>query len=325
MSRADIVDLRSSIDQVYAQGPINACKAYSIKAAMEAMADRDPAHAGMRLSAMFLHNLSRQLAGNLNMDTGATDWNAQDALHRYGICLEQDFQTQSISEVPGLVPMLKAQRLGPVDYQPIPYVDIPDWQNSAWPSVCRSIDFGFPVVITVNMTPGLVNSRGVWHEMNHDASAPTLYEHSMTVVGYHRTKNIALVENSWGPAWGDGGFCGLPLDKFNQGPQQCVKQIWRLEKFIAKPKKVDGFMPGAPVLTNAEARSFAYVNKNARVAALSEALERGGWIAVRDECVRLGVSDKLVEEDFGLQRGDFQAWFNTHNIPQGAMIWLPLI
>lgn len=36
--------------------------------------------------------------------------------------------------------------------------------------------------------------------------------HAMTIVGY--TKNAFIIRNSWGPSWGDKGYCYYPFDEF---------------------------------------------------------------------------------------------------------------
>ncbi len=320
---SDIVDLRSGIDQTYNQGPENSCKAYSLQSAMECMFDRsgDPNWVGKRVSAKFMHNIGRYNAGTINTESGLTDWHISDSLRRYGFCLEQDYpEYTSIYEVPGIAAQIKAQAVAPVFYEMIPYVD-----DDPWKSLVRSIDFGVPIVITVNMTQGLQDSTGVWHDMNHDGSASTLYEHSMTVVGYHRTKKVALAENSWGPGWGDGGFCGIPADKFNQGPQRCVTHMWRLEKIPVRPVKVDGFMPGIPKLTPSQSRDFTTLVGPTIKNMLIAAFTAGGTLGLRDKCIELGVSDVLAEELLELQRGEAQGWFESQNVPQGAMIWYPLV
>jgi aminopeptidase C len=36
----------------------------------------------------------------------------------------------------------------------------------------------------------------------------------MCIVGYDLNARYFIVENSWGPEWGDGGFCAMSFDNF---------------------------------------------------------------------------------------------------------------
>jgi len=38
--------------------------------------------------------------------------------------------------------------------------------------------------------------------------------HAMCIVGYDLNARYFIVENSWGPEWGDGGFCAMSFDNF---------------------------------------------------------------------------------------------------------------
>jgi hypothetical protein len=46
-----------------------------------------------------------------------------------------------------------------------------------------------------------------------DQSGPDyIGAHAMVIVGYDRTRREFLIENSWGTAWGDAGYCALSFD-----------------------------------------------------------------------------------------------------------------
>lgn len=296
MSRADIVDLRSSIDQVYAQGPQNQCQAYKAKAMIETMFDRSPTHRGKRVSARFLHNQGREFNGTLAHDTGQTDSNLSDVLRRFGFCLVEDFpEGTDIYTAPGLAASLKALRNAPVLYDYMPYIN-----DDPWESVCRSIDWGIPVGAVINVTESFTKLKGPWQTHAFDGSGPVLYEHGVAVVGYCRSKRIALVENSWGPSWGDGGFCGISADKFTNGPQRCINQLWRFEKLPVDPVKVEDFMP--EIATLPAGRMIPIVNaaldaERARIAAplLAAAGDALDFQKLFAEAIRLGISDLEIE------------------------------
>jgi C1A family cysteine protease len=39
--------------------------------------------------------------------------------------------------------------------------------------------------------------------------------HAMTAVGYDNAQRVFIIRNSWGPDWGDHGYCYIPYDYFN--------------------------------------------------------------------------------------------------------------
>lgn len=320
MTYPAFVDLRSDIDQTYNQGPIEQCGGLGTKAAIETMLDRS-SRKGERVSGRFIHNQGRIHNFTMGGNTGQTLANIADMLGRYGVCPEEFFpEGLDNNEAPGLTPLLKAQLFMPCEFARMPYVN-----DDTVESVKRSLCWGRPVVITMEMKAGFNSVSGNWKTHDWDASTVTTGEHIMCIVGYDEASQRFLVENSWGSAWGDGGFCGIPYDKFQFGSQRCITQLYRFNKLPVPPVKVDGFMPGIPALTKDECRDFTTMNKAARVAALGNALAVGGWLGVRDKCIEMGISDKLLEEDFSLPRGDAQAWFIANNIPQGTMIWLDIV
>lgn len=317
----DEIDLTLPDDDIAKQPVGNMCHSFGPANALEIMANRHPDWKGKKFSPWFLYWYGRQYQGGTG-DTGIRPVDARQALSRYGICELKDFHPSDIETAPDLVANMRAQMMMPIDYWYMPY-----YQDDIRLSLIRSLCFGIPLVI--DMVANTDFSAPVpgtsWRMMDHDATAGGGFDHALVVVGYSKHYDTFKCKNSWGPDKGDGGYFGLKAEKFYHGPQKAVHAIWRIEKSPIPPVKVDGFMPGIPTLTKEECRDFVSGNKPARRVLLEAALVSGGALGLRDECIRMNVSDKLLEEDLGLQRGDAQGWFQSQNIPQGAMIWLPLI
>lgn len=295
MSRKNVVDLRSGIDQTYYQGSANECQAFKCKALIETMFDRSPTHKGQRVSARFLHNRGREETGTLASNSGQTDSTLSEVFRRYGFCLEGDMPDVGIHTPVGFAESLKALRNAPVLYERIPYVN-----DDQWESICRSIDWGIPVGAVIDVTQEFTTLSGPWQTHAFDASGPKLYEHGIAIVGYDRAKRIALIENSWGPGWGDGGFGGISADKFMPGPQRCITQLWRFETLPVDPVPVEDFMP--EIATLPDGRRLSLINaamdaERARIAGpLLEAAGPNMDIQkLLDEAVRRGVSDQEIE------------------------------
>jgi hypothetical protein len=51
-----------------------------------------------------------------------------------------------------------------------------------------------------------------WKQSTWELASDPLGSHCMVVIGYDDVSRRLLVQNSWGNAWGDGGFFGFPYD-----------------------------------------------------------------------------------------------------------------
>lgn len=308
------IDLRSTIDQVYYQGASNKCCPFSCKGAIEAMFDRSPTHSGVRVSADYIYARGKFWAG-YSGDTGLHPEKAARALKQDGVSLDwndfQDFYTQPPQSV------IDAARLvTPIDLVPMPW-----YNDDTILSIKRSLAFGFPVVIVLNLCVNFYNIYpGSWKTMDWNANQATNGEHAVVIVGYDDAAGRFLIENSWGTHNGDGGFYGFPYDKFLGGPQWCVTQYWRFENLPVKPVRVPGFIAGVPELNASEASDF-FVRYRPHLQGYLNTL--GGQTLI-SECIRLGVSDKMLETLKGWGRGsmavnlpgvDFTGMF--YDNPQG--------
>lgn len=318
-SYPDEIDLTLPDDEVARQPPGNMCMAFAAVNALQIMANRDPAWKGKKFSQWFLYWYGRIYQGGTG-DSGMRPGDASEVLKRHGLCELADFNPQDITVAPGLAANLKAQYMAGTEFWYTPY-----HEDNIRETLIRSLCFGIPPVIVMKVNNDFGALEGSWRLMDHDASTPGGYDHAMTVVGYSKHYDTFKCKNSWGPDKGEGGYYGLKAEKFYPGPQNCVASIWRIEKSPIKPVKVEGFMPGIPSLTPSQSRDFVTLMKPTLLGILSQAFVSGGTLGLRDKCIELGVSDVLAEEILGIQRGEAQAWFNSQNVPQGAMIWYPLI
>lgn len=287
------IDLRSNIDNVYYQGPTNKCCPFSCKGAIETAFDRSPTHQGVRVSADYIYARGKFWAG-YSGDTGLHPEKASLALARDGVSLNwndyQDLYTQ-----PDQATIDLAKQVTPIDM-----VRMPWYNDDIILSIKRSLAFGFPVIIVLNLCVNFYNIYpGSWKTMDWDANQPTNGEHAVVIVGYDDACGRFLIENSWGAHNGDGGFYGFKYDKFLPGPQCCVTQYWRMENLPVKPQRVPGFTAGTPTLSTGEASEFYERFKPHMTSYLNTLIGQN----LIDECIRFGVSDKMLESIKGWARG----------------------
>lgn len=315
----DEVNLHAGTEEVSDQGDTMMCKAYAACENLDTLAQRAGFPRGH--SPWFLARRAKAEQSSGMGDVGMSTAAIAGALSRFGICMLSDFDPgRDMSVEPGLAANLRALLKSPLLYSPMRYTD-----DDTILSIERHVCFGRPVDIDINLPDSFHSSIGNsgWRSHNWDArTAPR--RHAMTIVGFSRPARRFLAKNSEGTRIGDEGYVGVPYDKFLYGPQYSVNSLSVFEMCPYQPKKVQGFMPGIPTLTKDEARNFATLVQPSLRADLEAAFVAGGGLGLRDECIRRGVSDKLVEEALQLQRGEAQAWFNANGIPRGAMIWLDI-
>lgn len=199
------VDLRPAVDEVEDQGTIGSCTAMGSHKALEIAYER--LGKPVNLSPMYVYYYSRKDHGGLDQDGSKVEY-ALTTLRDHGVCLEATWpyiESQKNTQPPAIADKEAEQFkiLGWESYSSVPHaVD----EIKAW------VAQGKPVVIAVNCTEGMVGAGEIknWKQTTWDLNTPMMGSHCMVVIGYDDASQRLLVQNSWGKAWGDGGFFGIP-------------------------------------------------------------------------------------------------------------------
>jgi C1A family cysteine protease len=181
------------------QSSLGSCTAFATVGAYETL---DPTWSG---SELFLYYVTRQSAGTINQDVGASVSQAVGALHQYGVCSDSTWpyavnlwnqQPSSLSYTEGL------------EHQTITYfhVDPTEQQLKACMTQGYPIVFGFMVYSSFE-------SQSV--AQTGEVPMPTAGEqllggHSVLMCGYDDSRGVYICKNSWGTSWGDQGYFYLP-------------------------------------------------------------------------------------------------------------------
>lgn len=232
-------DLRARCRPIRCQDPIASCTAHAFTAALEFLHDEELGE--RRLSPLFTYWTSRvELAGvQPDEDAGCTHEDVARSLETYGACLDE----------------LWAYRPENFDNRP-PHAAFADGENRRVPvalplDTLRSVKLclaqGFPVAVLFALARSVKNGEngracrtwdtGVFplpidddpanyarfegeHALRPDPSAPdhAVGNHAVLAVGYDDDKQVVYVANSWGDAFGLGGYGSLAYTFF--GPQQ---------------------------------------------------------------------------------------------------------
>lgn len=286
------VDLRSGIDTVYNQSSANACGPHAVVNALDAMYD----HAGhsKRFSRGFIWHWARLYGGLPGQNVGVNFSMLEKTLRLNGVVTEDEWQWD---DPPTVIP-----QYGEKGYRLV-QTKLPDDGISG---IKHLLCMGVPVVWIMRVGDDFYNLAGQKNWREHTltkASAATYRDlHAVCIVGYDDSCNRLLVENSFGPAWGDGGFFGCPYDAFI-----ALSDTWmHVDIAPINPKKVEGYTVPAYMLT-ADKAAFADRSKDALLQHLMAAMSTGVQPLI-DACIAWGVSDKHLETLAGWERGSVRAF-----------------
>ena len=193
------VDLRSKLPLAYNQLSLGSCSAQAICAAVKV---EDPTLNGSRL---FVYYNERKYINTTQEDSGAFLSDGIKSLQQYGIC-DEKFWEHNISkfkiEPPKIAYQEAKKHIATVVYH------VPGTMT-AMKTVLNS---GFPIILGI-----LVYSSFMSRETSRTGIIPMpssgetlLGGHAVLCVGYDDLKQVWIIRNSWGPLWGDKGYCYLP-------------------------------------------------------------------------------------------------------------------
>ena len=158
-------------------------------------------------SRLFIYWNERDIENSVNQDSGASLGDGVAALQKYGVCSEStwpyvisQFTVKPINEA-----YIEASKNTLIQFNGCHTVN----------DIKHSIANEFPVVIGV----------GLFDSFEYEATSATgvvpipneqlenyIGGHCMCVVGYDDAKSSFKVANSWGPSWGDKGYCYIQYD-----------------------------------------------------------------------------------------------------------------
>ena len=202
------VDLRSLCSPVEQQGGVGSCTANAVVGAMEYL-KRDTLNrkvlcmkVGRDLSRLFVYWNTRALEGTTEVDCGASIRNSIKSLASYGACYEKTwpYNEGSWAKKPTEDCYKEGEKYKVVSYYRVENMD------EALNALALKLPVAFGAVLYES-----------FHEAEKTAvvDIPTEGEtviggHAMLIVGYNQKKEEFIVRNSWGPGWGDGGYCYMP-------------------------------------------------------------------------------------------------------------------
>lgn len=225
------VDLRPLLTEVENQGATNSCAANAVAGAYEYLVQRHlPEDETYDVSRMFIYYAGREEMGGPIEDEGSVLRYLIQSLKTKGAPSEETwpFDTDRVNERPSDEAYTEASEFVVEDALHIA-TDLHTWKCALTEG--HPIIFGMKLFdsFDAHRKPGLVPT-------------PTAAEvgrashggHAMLAVGYSDKDKVFIVRNSWGPKWGDGGYCYISYDylvnpKYNFGDTWIIKQVATLD------------------------------------------------------------------------------------------------
>lgn len=193
------VDLRSDMPPVYDQSYLGSCTSNAIAAGRSYMTQVRP---HLTFSRLYLYYFARELMGTVNEDSGAYIRDALKVLNKRGVCVEEvwPYIPERFTECPDDVAETWVDSFRISEYHRI----------LTPPELKQSLAEGFPVVLGICVYDSFVNNT--YTPLPDKQKESLLGGHALLAVGYD-DKHV-IVRNSWGPEFGDQGYCYMPYAYF---------------------------------------------------------------------------------------------------------------
>ena len=194
------VDLRPHLTPVEDQGDLGSCTANALAGAIEYLEKRVHGREE-RVSRLFLYWNERDLEGKSKEDHGACLDDGIRALHKDGICLEKvwPYDIKKVFHRPADHAYDEAES-HTIDEAHRVKIDLHDMRH------CLAEGYPFVFGLTLAKTFDKTGHDGKVRLPDHDLQGG----HAMLCVGYSDKDEVFVVRNSWGPKWGEKGYCYIP-------------------------------------------------------------------------------------------------------------------
>lgn len=205
------VDFREMFNEIRNQGSQNACAAFTIAAILEFMSRENPM-APKDLSEAFIYYNARKLSNESHLDNGTSFYNAIKGTMEAGVCGEDlyPYAEEIFSVTPSADAIEQAKKFTVVKALSVEPTVI---------DIKAAVASGYPVAGSFRIFDSFSNGNRGFVEMPTEedlSQGQQDYYHGMTIVGYSDDYNIFVVRNSWGPKFGDKGYCYVPYDYVSQ-------------------------------------------------------------------------------------------------------------
>jgi C1A family cysteine protease len=210
-----VVDLRPQCSPVYDQEDLGSCTAFAVGKGAREILQRTRKEPITELSALYLYYETRKLRNAVQLDSGATITDAMTAIRKMGIASDAawPYQVEFFTQPP------PEQAYRAAD----------EWklttglQLVGLEDVKKALLRRQPVVFGMRL-------YNTFQDIGPDGVLPLpqagdvlVGGHAVTAVGYDNRRQVLIVRNSFGDAWGDQGYFYMP---YAYVTRENVMDIW---------------------------------------------------------------------------------------------------
>jgi hypothetical protein len=221
------VDLRSAMTDVEDQKNTNSCAANATAGAYEYLIKRHMGDEAYDVSRLFIYYNARAVVDPENIeDEGSVLHNVIGSLKENGACSEQTwpFEPESVNEAPSEDAYEEAKGFLIEETELVP-TELEAWKGA--------LAAGHPIIFGMKLFDSFDKQKKaglVPMPTEAEGGRQSHGGHAMLCVGYSDPDEVFIVRNSWGPGWGDKGYCYIPYrylmnPDFNFGDSWIIKQI----------------------------------------------------------------------------------------------------
>ena len=201
------VDLRKYFTPVKNQGNLGACSAFAMVSIYEYILKKNRKKE-IDLSESFVYYNVRKMTNEIGEDSGSSLYNVVVTMGTEGVCAEHYCPYTDKPDMP--TPSSEAYE-DALQRKVVKALNVQKDVNHIKSAVAQ----GYPVAVSLKVFDsfepigGLV-ARPSEIEIENEQSG----NHAMVVCGYSDEDKIFIVRNSWGPKFGDQGYCYIPYSYF---------------------------------------------------------------------------------------------------------------
>jgi C1A family cysteine protease len=215
------VDLRSKFPAVYDQGQLGSCTANAIGAAFEFDQLNQGGLKDFMPSRLFIYYNERAIEGTIGTDSGGMIRDGIKSVAKLGVCTETTwpYDISKFTEKPPTGAYGEA-----VKHQALVYRSVLGQLHQMQGCLASGYPFVFGFSVYESFESPEVAKTGV-------VPLPPRGEqliggHAVVAVGYDDSSQRFIVRNSWGPGWGDKGYCTMPYGYLTD--PQLASDFWAI-------------------------------------------------------------------------------------------------
>lgn len=200
-------DLRKHFTPVKSQGELGACSAFALVGIYEYIL-RKNSKMDSDLSEAFVYYNARRMKGETNEDTGSSLYSVVVTMGTEGVCSERLCPYTEQQDMPQ--PSDEAYK-DALQRKIVKALNVQKDLNHIKSAVAK----GFPVAVSLKIYDSFNPVGGfIPRPSGEEVEAGKSGNHAMVVCGYSDEEKIFIVRNSWGPKFGDRGYCYIPYSYF---------------------------------------------------------------------------------------------------------------